>query len=36
LKAADLHPGEFATVSAVRHGRQLVAVSIEVVRLSDG
>jgi hypothetical protein len=34
LKAVDLHRGEFATVSTVQHGRQLVAVSIQVVRPS--
>lgn len=29
--AADLHPGEFATVSAQREGRRLVARSVTVV-----
>ncbi len=31
LTAADVHPGEFVTVAAERHGRRLVAVTITVV-----
>lgn len=31
LAAHDLHPGEFATVTAERHGKTLIAVSITVV-----
>lgn len=34
VKPADVHPGQFATVSTVRDGARLVARSIEVVRPS--
>lgn len=31
LAVGDLHPGEFVTVAAERHGTKLVAVSVTVV-----
>ncbi len=36
LTMAQLHPGDFATVTVTRRGQQLTAVSIGVVRASDG
>jgi len=35
LTPTQLHPGDFVTIWVTRHGSQLTAVSIDVVRASD-